>query len=73
VVHWGDLNIIRLPRERLSDSRFSTAMVEFYHFIFEHGLMDIPLVGGNFTWSNNRDTTSWFKIGKFVFSLDWDA
>jgi len=24
-------------------------------FIFEQGLMDIPIVGGNLSWSNNRD------------------
>jgi hypothetical protein len=47
--------------------------VEFYHFIFEQGLMDIPLVGDNFMRSNNQDTPSWFRIGRFLFSLDWDA
>jgi hypothetical protein len=38
------------------------AMVEFSYFIFNHGLMDIPCVGGNFTWPNNQDPRSWSRI-----------
>lgn len=43
-------------------------MLEFSKFIFELRLMDIPLVGGKFTWSNNHDPLSWCKILDF-FSL----
>jgi hypothetical protein len=35
----------------------------------ELGLMDLPLVGGTFTWSNNKDSPSWSKIDRFVDSL----
>jgi hypothetical protein len=41
----GDFNVVRLPCERLGDSRQTQAMVDFSNFIFEQGLMDIPLVG----------------------------
>jgi hypothetical protein len=34
--------------------------------------MDIPLVGGNFAWSNNRDLQSWSGIDKFLLSLKWE-
>jgi len=40
-------NITRFPSERLGAD-----------FIFYHGLMDLPLVGGKFTWSNNWDSPS---------------
>jgi exonuclease III len=47
-------------------------MREFSNFIFEQGLMDIPLVGGKFSWSNNRDDQCWSRIDRFLFSLDWE-
>jgi hypothetical protein len=31
-------------------------MLELFDFNFEQGLMDLPLVGGTFTWSNNRNS-----------------
>lgn len=30
--------------------------------------MNFPLVGGDFTWSNNRDSQSWSKINRFLLS-----
>jgi hypothetical protein len=38
-------------------------------FLFR--VSDIPLVGGNFTWSNNRDFESWSIIDRFFLSLEW--
>jgi hypothetical protein len=38
-----------------NQARQSVVILEFSKFIFDQGLMDIPLVGENFTWSNNRD------------------
>ena len=35
--------------------------------------MDIPLVGGNFTWSNNLDCPSWSGIDRFPLFPDWEA
>jgi hypothetical protein len=35
--------------------------------------MGIPLVGGSFTWSNNRDLPSWFRIDRFLGSLNLEA
>jgi hypothetical protein len=32
--------------------------------------MDIPLVGGKFTWSNNNKC--WSRIDRFLFSSDWE-
>lgn len=48
-MHWEEFNICHFPNERLGDACFSTTMVVFSNFIFESGLMDIPLVGGSFT------------------------
>jgi hypothetical protein len=45
-------------------------MREFLDFIFERGLMDLPLSGGLLTWSNSR---SWSRIDHFLVSPDWEA
>jgi endonuclease/exonuclease/phosphatase family metal-dependent hydrolase len=35
--------------------------------------MDLPLYGGSFTWSNNRDSPSLSRIDRFLISLTWEA
>jgi hypothetical protein len=54
-------------RVRLGDTRRSPAMMS--DFIFEWGLMDIPLVGGKFTWSSNHENQCWSRIVGFFFLL----
>ena len=49
VVPWcigGDFNVTRFPSERFGNHRYAPSMEEFSRFIFDHGLMDIPLMGG---------------------------
>ena len=53
----GDFNVIRFPSERLGAGRFSRCMYDFSDFISLHGLMDNPLEGGLFTWSNSTSTS----------------
>ena len=48
-------------------------MHEFSDFIMELGLIDIPLLGGNFTWSNNRKRASISKIDRFFYNSDWET
>jgi hypothetical protein len=67
----GDFNVVRYSCERLGDFKRSPAMLAFSELIFDQGLMDIPCVGGNFTWSNNCDFQSWSKIDRFLLSLEW--
>jgi len=66
----GDFNVIRFPCERSGVARISSAMTEFLDFILEHGLMDLPLAGGSFTWSN---LSSRSRLDRFLVSLDWEA
>jgi hypothetical protein len=65
----GDFNAIRLPSERVGVTRYSTPMGEFSSFFSDQGLMDIPLMGGQYTWSNNH---CWSRIDKFLFSPRWE-
>jgi exonuclease III len=68
----GDFNIVRFPSERSCGSNYSTAMMEFSDFIAEQGLIDIPLVGGQFTWSNNQEDEIWSRIDRFLMSPSWE-
>ena len=67
----GDFNVVRFPSEKSGMASFNSAMHEFNDFISECGLMDIPLEGGLFTWSNNRDVPATSRIDRFLFSPAW--
>jgi hypothetical protein len=47
-------------------------MQNFSKFIFELGLVDLPLLEGQFTWSNNQDPPSKSRIDCFLVSTDWE-
>ena len=72
MVFWWDFNIVRFPSERSNDSSYSSGMMDFSDFISAQGLMDIPLVGGQFTWLNNKKNEIWSRIDWFLFSPDWE-
>lgn len=62
----GDFNVIRFPSERSSGGRLTRAMEEFSNFIRENLLVDLPMIGGDFTWSSNRDRTVLSRIDRFL-------
>jgi len=35
--------------------------------------MHIPLVGGSFTWLNNKDPPSWSRLDQFLVSSELEA
>jgi hypothetical protein len=57
---------IRFPSERLGSVRYAASMEAFSQFIFDKGLLDIPMMGGQFSWSNGH---SWSRIDRFLLSL----
>ncbi|XP_030941311.1 uncharacterized protein LOC115966107 [Quercus lobata] len=61
----GDFNVIRFGSERLGAGRFTCCMNDFSDFISLHGLMDNPLEGGLYTWSNSNSAS---RIDRFLFS-----
>ena len=52
---------------------FTQAMHQFSYFIFKHGLIDLPLEGGNFTWSNSREVVSRSRLDRFLVTTNWGA
>jgi hypothetical protein len=71
LLYRGDFNVVRFPSEKSGLVSFNSAMHEFNDFISECGLLDIPLEGGLFTWSNNRDVPAMSRIDRFLFSPAW--
>ena len=69
----GDFNVVRFLSERTGSEAFSSPMFEFSDFIFDYGLLDIPLAGGVFTWSNNREISSMSRLDRFLFTADWNV
>ncbi|XP_035539695.1 uncharacterized protein LOC118344047 [Juglans regia] len=45
-------------------------MEEFSEFMFDLDLMDLPLAGGEYTWSNSR---RWSRLDRFLVSPSWEA
>jgi hypothetical protein len=68
----GDFNVVRFSSERSGDSSYSASMAKFSDFIFVQGLAGIPLVAGQFTWSNNQKEKIWSRIDRFLPSPEWE-
>jgi hypothetical protein len=68
----GDFNVTRFPNNRVGVTRLTSAMLEFSDFISEHGLMDILLARGFFTWSNDQDPPTMLRIDRFLVPPDWE-
>lgn len=64
-----DFNLVQFPSERLGAESFTQGMHNFSDFISNHGLMDIPLKGGLYTWSNS---SSGSRTDRFIFSHHWE-
>ncbi|KAG2684095.1 hypothetical protein I3760_10G062500 [Carya illinoinensis] len=65
----GDFNVTRFPSERSGEGRQTLAMREFSEIIYELELMDVPLMGGDYTWSSNQ---AWSRIDRFLISPSWE-
>ncbi|XP_050259852.1 uncharacterized protein LOC126704907 [Quercus robur] len=55
-----------------SSANFTLAIHQFLAFISEQILIDLPLVGGSFTWSNSREVASRSRLDRFLVSTDWE-
>ncbi|KAK8495628.1 hypothetical protein V6N12_019736 [Hibiscus sabdariffa] len=45
-------------------------ITSFRDFVSEAELVDIPLLGGKFTWGNNLDPPTFVRLDRFLFSTE---
>ncbi|KAK3217877.1 hypothetical protein Dsin_011847 [Dipteronia sinensis] len=70
----GDFNTVLDPSERKSGPCNMGSIRKFSKFLHQARLIDIPLHGMTFTWTNFRDQASWARLDRFVISpsmLNW--
>ena len=63
---------MRFPSERLGCTSRSSAMMEFSDWIDHQNLVDLPLVGGSFTWSSGTSPPVMSRIDRVLVSSDWE-
>jgi hypothetical protein len=68
----GDFNVVRFPAKKSHSTSFTQAMHNFSDFISAQGLIDTPLLGGKFTWSNGRSIDARSRLDRFLFTADWE-
>jgi hypothetical protein len=69
----GDFNVTHFPSERSGEAHLCSSMTDFFNFIADQGLMDLPLASCSFTWSISHDPPVWSKIDNFLVSHDWEV
>lgn len=67
----GDFNFIRGPDSRNMQGGDHTSMMMFNSIIINHDLVDIPLKGRAFTWSNMQDSPLLEKLDWIFTSPRW--
>ncbi|XP_028107298.1 uncharacterized protein LOC114306285 [Camellia sinensis] len=67
----GDFNEIRSIGERRGCSRRDKGMKEFNQFIDNLELIDLPMMGRQFTWCNAIEGDRWSRIDRVLLSTEW--
>ncbi|XP_028109857.1 uncharacterized protein LOC114308471 [Camellia sinensis] len=67
----GDINEVCKISERKNCLRINQGMRQFNDFISNLELCNLPLLGRNFTWSNNQDANRWSRIDRFICHPEW--
>ncbi|KAL4383180.1 hypothetical protein GQ457_15G018340 [Hibiscus cannabinus] len=67
----GDFNLYLHEEEKLGGPTNLGLMEVLRNFIQESGLVDLPLKGGAFTWSNMRAPPTLVRLDRFLVSSDF--
>ena len=68
----GDFNEILYVNERNTGVCPSSAMAEFREFINQRALVDLPLRGGDYTWSRSGVDSVASRLDRFLVMVDWE-
>ncbi|XP_026378165.1 uncharacterized protein LOC113272563 [Papaver somniferum] len=45
---------------------------KFRHFLNSQNLLDIPMAGGRFTWTNSQSSPLLLRLDRFVMPMEWE-
>ncbi|KAK0601262.1 hypothetical protein LWI29_022564 [Acer saccharum] len=62
----GDFNTVLDQSERKGGPGSLTSMRNFRRFIDSANVIDLPMQGMLYTWSNNRENESWARLDRFL-------
>jgi hypothetical protein len=68
----GDFNILRFADEKNKGNGTSRFSDSFNDVIDLHNLREIPLSGGQFTWSNNQKNPTLEKLDRILINCEWE-
>ncbi|XP_077211531.1 uncharacterized protein LOC143846836 [Tasmannia lanceolata] len=68
----GDFNTIRFPAEKSRLATINRSMRNLSNFIQDSQLIDLPLLGAKYTWSNNQDNLIMSRLDRVLISNEWD-
>ncbi|KAK3002002.1 hypothetical protein RJ639_020928 [Escallonia herrerae] len=67
-----DVECLFFDRRGYSSRDYSSAMVDFSIFVNDAGLLDLPLTGAKYTWTNNERNPIMSRLDRFFITADWE-
>ncbi|OVA13055.1 Endonuclease/exonuclease/phosphatase [Macleaya cordata] len=71
-VLWGDFNVIRCCNEKRGGSRLTKSMRDFSNLVSTLNLVDLPLNGDKYTWSNGQAHPTMYRLDRFLISTAFE-
>ncbi|XP_026429123.1 uncharacterized protein LOC113325110 [Papaver somniferum] len=68
----GDYNVTRFLEDKNRGNRITRAMKDFNKFINNWDLVDLPLTGEKYTWSNFQEFPTCSRIDRLIINKKWD-
>ncbi|XP_026416134.1 uncharacterized protein LOC113311518 [Papaver somniferum] len=68
----GDFNTVLCCGEKKNCSKVTKSMKSFASFIEKHELIDLPLKGARYTWSNNQSVPIMCRLDRFLLSPSFE-
>ncbi|XP_026438856.1 uncharacterized protein LOC113337381 [Papaver somniferum] len=68
----GDFNTITKCDEKKNCRKITRSMLKFNKFIVEHDLIDLPLKGARYTWSNGQSNPVMCRLDRFLISPSFE-
>ncbi|EOY14430.1 Uncharacterized protein TCM_033819 [Theobroma cacao] len=67
----GDFNTVRFEHEKTGRADVERSAAVFNEFIDNMTLLDLPLIGDNFTWCGFRERWVFSKLDRFLVDVEW--